>query len=53
MDRRIAFKYGDRSKATGNAFVQDVAARMKNRVQISTNGLGALATCWRWQHDSK
>ncbi len=36
-----AFKVGRRDKATANAFVQDVASRMKNRVQISTDGLAA------------
>lgn len=35
-----AFKVGDRDKATADAFVQGVASRMKNRVQISTDGLG-------------
>lgn len=38
------FKVGDRSKASANAFVQDVASRMKNRVQISTDGLGDYVT---------
>ena len=32
---------GDRSIATANAFVSDVASRMRNRVQISTDGLSA------------
>jgi IS1 family transposase len=36
-----AFKVGKRDGATANAFVQDVANRMKNRVQISTDGLRA------------
>jgi len=36
-----AFKVGKRDGATANAFVQDVASRMKNRVQISTDGLRA------------
>jgi IS1 family transposase len=36
-----AFKVGGRDKATANAFVQDVASRMRNRVQISTDGLAA------------
>jgi IS1 family transposase len=34
-----AFKVGKRDHATANAFVGDVAGRMKNRVQISTDGL--------------
>ena len=34
-----AFKCGDRSQATSNAFVADVASRMSLRVQISTDGL--------------
>lgn len=38
-----AFRVGDRSIATANAFVVDVAARMANRVQISTDGLAAYA----------
>jgi IS1 family transposase len=36
-----AFKVGKRDTATANAFVQDVANRMRNRVQISTDGLRA------------
>ena len=36
-----AFRVGDRDAATANAFLQDVAARMRNRVQISTDGLKA------------
>ena len=36
-----AFKVGKRDNATANAFVEDVAARMNNRVQISTDGLRA------------
>jgi IS1 family transposase len=34
-------KVGKRDAETANAFVQDVAARMRNRVQISTDGLHA------------
>ena len=36
-----AFKVGDRDAATADAFMQDVASRMKNRLQISTDGLAA------------
>jgi IS1 family transposase len=36
-----AFKVGDRDKKTADAFVADVASRMKMRVQISTDGLRA------------
>lgn len=36
-----AFKVGDRDRATAKAFVEDVAGRMRNRVQISTDGLHA------------
>jgi IS1 family transposase len=36
-----AFRVGDRSVATAKAFVNDVAGRMRNRVQISTDGLRA------------
>jgi IS1 family transposase len=36
-----AFKVGNRDAATANAFVQDVASRMKTRVQISTDALRA------------
>ena len=32
---------GERDAATAKAFVQDVASRMRNRVQISTDGLSA------------
>jgi len=38
-----AFKVGDRDSATANAFMMDVARRMTNRVQISTDGLAAYA----------
>ena len=37
-----AFKVGKREQATANAFVDDVAGRMRNRVQISTDGLSGL-----------
>jgi len=36
-----AFRVGDRDAATANAFLADVAGRMANRVQISTDGLAA------------
>jgi IS1 family transposase len=36
-----AFRCGDRDAATANAFLKDVAGRMRNRVQISTDGLAA------------
>lgn len=36
-----AFKVGKRDAHTANAFVGDVAARMRNRVQISSDGLKA------------
>jgi IS1 family transposase len=36
-----AFKVGNRDIATTEAFVEDVASRMKNRLQISTDGLRA------------
>jgi IS1 family transposase len=36
-----AFKVGERDAATADAFMQDVASRMKNRLQISTDGLAA------------
>jgi IS1 family transposase len=38
-----AFKVGNRDTATADAFVQDVASRMRNRVQLSTDGLLAYA----------
>jgi IS1 family transposase len=34
-----SFKVGKRNSATANAFLSDVAGRMKNRVQISTDAL--------------
>jgi IS1 family transposase len=34
-----AFKVGKRNRATTTAFVQDVASRLRNRVQISTDAL--------------
>ena len=36
-----AFKVGKRDGTTANAFVEDVAGRMNNRLQISTDGLSA------------
>lgn len=36
-----AFKCGKRDARTANAFVKDVAGRMNNRIQISTDGLRA------------
>jgi IS1 family transposase len=36
-----AFKCGKRDSATANAFVADVASRMRNRVQISSDALRA------------
>ncbi len=36
-----SFKVGKRNHATADAFVSDVASRMANRVQISTDGLSA------------
>jgi IS1 family transposase len=36
-----AFRVGKRDVATANAFVQDVADRMRSKVQISTDGLKA------------
>jgi IS1 family transposase len=36
-----AFRVGQRDAATANAFLRDVASRMTNRVQISTDGLNA------------
>jgi IS1 family transposase len=38
-----AFMVGDRDRTTANAFVADLASRMENRVQISTDGLKAYA----------
>lgn len=37
----LTFCIGDRDAETANAFLADVAGRMKNRVQISTDGLKA------------
>jgi IS1 family transposase len=34
-----SFTVGKRTRVTGDAFISDLAARMKNRVQISTDGL--------------
>ncbi len=36
-----AFRVGKRDRATADAFVQDVASRMRNRLQISTDALRA------------
>jgi IS1 family transposase len=36
-----AFRVGERDAATANAFLKDVSGRMRNRVQISTDGLKA------------
>jgi IS1 family transposase len=34
------FRVGDRGRVAAHAFVKDIASRMRNRVQISTDGLG-------------
>jgi hypothetical protein len=39
-----SFKVGKRDMATANAFVSDVASRMSNRIQISTNGMSRCFT---------
>jgi IS1 family transposase len=39
-----AYKVGDRDNLTADAFIQDVANRMRNRVQISTDGLAAYVS---------
>jgi IS1 family transposase len=36
-----AFRVGERDSATADAFLKDVAGRIRNRVQISTDGLNA------------
>lgn len=36
-----AFKVGKRDTATANAFMDDLSSRLKNRVQLSTDGLRA------------
>src|ERR1039458_9549380 len=36
-----AFRVGERDSLTADAFLDDVASRMKNRVQVSTEGLKA------------
>jgi hypothetical protein len=36
-----AFRVGTRDAATANAFVADIASRLKNRVQISSDALKA------------
>jgi IS1 family transposase len=36
-----SFRVGKRTSATANAFVSDVAGRLKNRVQVSTDSLAA------------
>jgi hypothetical protein len=41
-----AFKVGKRDNATANAFVGDISGRMRNRVQISTDGL-SLGLTWK------
>jgi IS1 family transposase len=45
-----AFHVGERNHTDANIFVADVASRMKNRVQISTDGLnayvGAIEKCF-------
>jgi len=47
-----AFKVGQRNQATADAFVADVASRVANRMQISTDGLRAYESAngngFRW-----
>jgi IS1 family transposase len=42
-----AFKVGDRSRATTEAFCADIASRMQNRVQITTDGFNKYAEAVR------
>ena len=42
-----AFMVGERNHVTTNAFAADVASRMKNRVQLSTDGFHAYAEAVR------
>ena len=42
-----AFKVGERDKATATAFAQDVASRLKNRVQLSTDAFHGYAEAIR------
>jgi IS1 family transposase len=44
---------GDRDVASATAFALDVADRMKNRVQISTDGLGAYVEAIDWAFSGK
>lgn len=56
-----SFKVGKRDGATANAFVEDVAGRMKNRLQISTDGLkayvdaieGSFGPMWTMRRSSR
>jgi IS1 family transposase len=56
-----AFKVGNRDTQTANAFVKDVASRMRLRVQVSTDGLrayveateGPLAGMWTTPRSSR
>ena len=44
-----AFKVGKRDAATANAFVSDVASRLKNRVQFSSDAFGLMSRRWNWR----
>jgi len=48
-----AFMVGRRDKDTANAFVKDIAGRMKNRLQISTDGLAAYGDAIAGAFDNK
>ena len=42
-----SFRIGQRDKATATAFLQDVSSRMRNRVQLSTDGFHGYAEAVR------
>jgi transposase-like protein len=48
-----AFKVGKRDSETANAFVADVASRMRKRVQLSTDGLAVTLKPWNSRSEAK
>lgn len=46
------FKVGKRDARTANAFIDDLSLRMKNRIQLSADGLGAYVAAVKRAFDS-
>jgi IS1 family transposase len=43
----ISYTLGDRDADTAQAFMQDVASRISNRIQLTTDGIACMPTPWK------